>query len=123
MCFSWHSRVAFVLGGGNPRRAEQGQAGEEVEEGHQSEHRAKRRAGGGFHQRRQGVGHHDLNHLKANRREQCSAEQRFLARTMARQAPENPEEQQVVGEDGDRQPDAAPARASAIRCNQDRAQR
>lgn len=107
MCFSRHACVAFVLGGGNPRGAEQGQAGEEVEKGHQPQHGAERRARRGFHQRRQGVGHHDFNHFKAYRRNQRSAEQGLLARTMTGQTPENPEEQQVVGENGNRQPNAA----------------
>ncbi len=38
MCFSRHARVVFVFCGGDPRGAEQGQAGEEVEERHQAKH-------------------------------------------------------------------------------------
>ncbi|SQA98719.1 Uncharacterised protein [Cedecea neteri] len=41
MCFAGHPRVVFVFRGGNPGRAKQRQASEEVEEGHQPQHRTK----------------------------------------------------------------------------------
>ena len=47
--FTRHSAVIFILGGGNPCGAEKRQPGEEIEEGHYPQYRAKRRAGRGFH--------------------------------------------------------------------------
>ncbi|MNP43744.1 hypothetical protein D3C76_1375820 [compost metagenome] len=98
MGFARHARVVFVLGGGDPGRAEQRQAGKEVEECHQAQHRPERRTGRGFHQRRQGIRHHDFDHFKPDSGDKRAANQRFLAWTMAWQTPENPEEQQIVGE-------------------------
>jgi hypothetical protein len=46
--FTRHPRVIFVLRGGNPCGAEQRQAGEEVEERHQPQHRAKAAPDGDF---------------------------------------------------------------------------
>ncbi len=114
--FPRHSRVVFIFGGGNPRRAKQRQTGEEVEKCHQSQHGTKCCARGGFHQRWQGVGHHDFNHFKTNRSQKCSANQGFFARTVARQAPEDPEEKQIVGEDGNRQGQLTAMSVSATQC-------
>ena len=50
--FARHPAVVFIFGGGNPRRAEQRQAGEKLEEGHYPQHRTECRPGWGFHQRR-----------------------------------------------------------------------
>ena len=76
--FPRHSRVVFIFGGGNPRRAKQRQTGEEVEKCHQPQHGTKCCARGGFHQRWQGVGHHDFNHFKTNSSQKCSANQGFF---------------------------------------------
>jgi hypothetical protein len=46
--FARHPPVVFILRGGDPRGAEQRQAGEEIEEGHQPQHRSERRPGGDF---------------------------------------------------------------------------
>ena len=108
--FPRHSRVVFIFGGGNPRRAKQRQTGEEVEKCHQPQHGTKCCARGGFHQRWQGVGHHYFNHFKTNSSQKCSANQGFFARTVARQPPEDPEEKQIVGEDGNRQANQPPRR-------------
>ena len=108
--FSRHARVVFILCGGDPRCTEQRQACEEIEEGHQPQHRTKGRAGGGLHQRWQRIGHHNFDHLKANGGNQRPTDQRLLARPMAGQTPEDPEEQQVVSKDGDSKPYTAPGR-------------
>lgn len=76
--FTRHPAVVFIFGGGNPRRAKQRQTGEEVEKCHQPQHGTKCCARGGFHQRWQGVGHHDFNHFKTNSSQKCSANQGFL---------------------------------------------
>ena len=46
--FARHPRVVFILRGGDPRGAEQRQAGKEIEKGHQPQHRSERRPGGDF---------------------------------------------------------------------------
>lgn len=63
-----------------------------------------------LHQRRQRIGHHNLEHLKTNGGNQRPTDQRLLARTMAGQTPEDPEEQKVVSKDRNGQPNAAPGR-------------
>lgn len=108
--FTRHARVIFILCRGDPRGAEQRQASEEIEESHQPQHRTKGRAGGRLHQRRQRIGHHNLEHLKTNGGNQRPTDQRLLARTMAGQTPEDPEEQKVVSKDRNGQPNAAPGR-------------
>ena len=50
--FARHPAVVFILGGRNPRGAEKRQAGEEIEEGHDSQHRAECRPGRRLDQRR-----------------------------------------------------------------------
>ena len=114
--FTRHARVIFILSRGDPRGAEQRQASEEIEESHQPQHRTKGRAGGRLHQRRQRIGHHNFDHFKANGGNQRPTDQRLLARPMAGQTPEDPEEQQVVSKDGDGKPYTAPP-VSAIQYN------
>ena len=103
--FARHPAVVFILGGRNPRGAEKRQAGEEIEKGHQPQHRSERRPGRGFHQRRQRPGHDDFYDFKANRRDKRAAKQGLAPRTMARQAPENPEKEQIVGKNRDGEAD------------------
>ncbi|STP68382.1 Uncharacterised protein [Escherichia coli] len=83
--FPRHSRVVFIFGGGNPRRAKQRQTGEEVEKCHQPQHGTKCCARGGFSSTMAGCRSSRFNHFKTNSSQKCSANQGFFARTVARQ--------------------------------------
>lgn len=76
----------------------------------------------GFYQRRQRPCHDDFDDFKANRRDKRAAKQGLAPRTMARQPPEDPEKEQIVGKNRDGETDQPP-RVSAIQYCPDTARR
>ncbi|MNI57721.1 hypothetical protein D3C73_1128010 [compost metagenome] len=97
----WQSFVFFILRGGDPGGAKKRQSGKEIEKRHQPDYRTKGGTGRRFSHLWQRHGHHKLNHFEANGGKQRATQQRLLLRLMSRQHPEYPQEQQIVGEDGD----------------------
>ena len=84
MCFAWHPWIVFVVRSGNPCGAKQRQPGKEVEERHQAQYRTKGGARRRLNQRGQHVGHHNFDHLKADRRDKRTANQCLFPWTVTR---------------------------------------